>query len=73
VIRTNVLSNAPGLSGDNIRFSNEIEQRCFSMVNVTHDGNNRRAIRQILLAILFNINGFLNIRADKVGLITKFL
>lgn len=34
-----MLSYAPGFRFNNARFSKAVEQRCFTMINMTHDSN----------------------------------
>ena len=53
VISTNMLCDTSGLTGNHIGITDIVEQRCFTMVNVTHDGNNRRSWRKIICFIFF--------------------
>ena len=43
LIGADVLSDAPGLLGRHIRLSNRIQQRCFPVIDVPHDGYDRRS------------------------------
>jgi hypothetical protein len=40
-IGSNVLGNTTGFTGNNIGMPDMVEQGCFTMVNVTHNGNDR--------------------------------
>ncbi len=40
LVRTNVLGDASGFTGDDICRTDLVEQRSFAMVNVSHDGDN---------------------------------
>ena len=42
LISTDVLGNTAGLAGSNVGFTDSIQQGGFTMVNVAHNGNNRR-------------------------------
>src|SRR5690606_21573856 len=53
VVCTNVLRNASRLASHNVRTANVVEQRRFSVVNVTHDGHDRRTRRQRLRSVFF--------------------
>ena len=42
LISTDVLGNTAGLAGSNVGFADSVQQGGFTMVNVAHNGNNRR-------------------------------
>src|SRR5205807_5052219 len=42
-IRADMLCDTARFTGDNVRFANIIEQRCFTVIDMTHDRNDRRA------------------------------
>ena len=48
LICANVLCDSAGLLLGHARFANRIKQRCFSMIDVTHDGHHRSARNSIL-------------------------
>ncbi len=72
VVGTDVLGNSTRLTGDDVRISDEVQQGCLSVVNVPHDGDNGRTRGQILFAVLFNLDGLLNLCTDKVRLVPEF-
>ena len=72
VVGTDVLGNPTRLTGDDVRISDEVQQGCLSVVNVSHDGDNRRTRCQVLFTVLFNLDGLLYLRADEVGLVAEF-
>ena len=67
-----MLGNSTRLTGDDVRISDEVQQGCLSVVNVSHDGDNRRTRCQVLFTVLFNLDGLLYLRADEVGLVAEF-
>ena len=73
VVCTDVLRDAPGFTRDYVGISDEVQQRGLSVVNVTHHGDNRRAWSQIFLAVLFDVNGLLDLCTHEVGLVPKLL
>ncbi len=56
-VGADVLRDAAGFTPSDVRLANHIEQRCFAVVNVTHDGHDRRArfeLFQFVLDVEFN-------------------
>ncbi len=56
-ISADVLRDAAGFARRDVRLADDVEQRCFTMVNVTHDGDDRRArleIFRFVLGVVFN-------------------
>ena len=51
-IRADVLRDAAGLTGNDIRVADIVKQRGFAVVNVTHDNDDRRSGHKILRLIL---------------------
>ncbi len=49
LVSTDVLGDSPGLTGDNIRTSNRVQQLRLTVVNVTHDRHNRRPNDEIFV------------------------
>ena len=71
LIGTDVLGDAAGFAGDDVRLTNGVEQRGLAVVNVAHDGHDRGAILEVEIIVLgpdeagFNI-GF-RLRAWRYG------
>ena len=51
-VSADVLRDAAGLACGDIRLANHVEQRCFAVVNVTHDGDDRRARLEVFRLVL---------------------
>ena len=62
VISTDVLRNTARFTGNHIRLTDIVEQRCLTMVYVTHHGYNRSTRFQIFLCILFFHDGLCHFR-----------
>ena len=52
LVRTDVLRDAAGLAGDDVRVADRVEQRGLAVVDVTHDGDDRRARLEQRLVVL---------------------
>ena len=53
LVRTDVLGDAAGLAGDDVRRADAVEQRGLAVVDVTHHGDDRRArLEQRLVVFL---------------------
>ena len=48
VVRADVLRDAARLAGDDVRLADVVEQRRLAVIDVTHDGDDRRTRREIL-------------------------
>ena len=74
VVRTDMLGDTTGLTGYHVRVSDVIQERCLTMVNVTHDGDNRMARLKILVRIGFGsiVHVFFLISIDEFDLETEF-
>ena len=72
VVGPNVLGDSTRLTGDDVGIADEVQQGRFPVVNVSHDGDNRRTRRQILFAVLFNFDGLLHLSTDEVGFVAEF-
>ena len=70
---TNVLRDATRFTGNHICLPDEIEQRCLSVVDVTHDGHNRLSGHQVRLTVLLDVNGLLHFSRDELRLVPKLL
>ena len=70
-VSSNMLGNTSRLAGDDICIADVVEQRGFSMVNMAHDGDNRRPWHELALIIYLLAYGLLNLRTHVFGLETK--
>ena len=52
LVGADVLGDAPGLAGGDLGLADRVEQRGLAVVDVAHDRHHRRAIDEILLAVL---------------------
>src|SRR5690606_40820951 len=52
LIGTDVLGDAAFLTGGHVGLANPVEERCLAVVDVTHDGDDRRPRLQVLLGVL---------------------
>ena len=71
VISSNVLSDTTCFTSDNVGTTNIVEQRCFTVVNVSHDGDNWRTEFQIFGCIFLFCNGFDYFRTYIFGIESK--
>ena len=53
LVRTDVLGDATGLTRDDVRLADAVEQRGLAVVDVTHDGDDRRARLEQRLVLVF--------------------
>ena len=76
LVSANVLGDATGLAAGDIGFANGIEQRSLAVVNVAHDGHDRRTgmpascIFVLLQASFHQLFGML-LKGDHVGVCPK--
>ena len=73
VVSTNVLCDTTSLTSDNVRFTNVVKQRSFTVVNVTHHSNDWWTWEKIFFAIFLFLNSINNIGRNKLCLETKFI
>ena len=73
IVGTDVLCDAAGLTGDDVGVANVVEQGGFTVVDVTHDGDDGSAGLEIFVAVDFFDDGFLHFCADKLGAEAKFV
>ncbi len=74
IVGTNVLRNTTGLTRNDIRIADMVEQRGFTVVDVSHDSDNRAARFDILLVqLLVRIKLLYDVGADIFSRETKFL
>jgi hypothetical protein len=55
LVGTDVLGDATGLAGLNIRVANRVKQTGLTVVDVTHDGDDRRTSLELILVILVEV------------------
>ena len=74
LVSTDVLGDTTGLTGDDVRLADVVQQGSLTMVNVTHDGDNRMARLKILVRIGFGsiVHVFFLISIDEFDLETEF-
>ena len=68
-----MLGNATGLTGDDVGIADMVEQRCLTMVDMTHDGHNRRTRHEFALVVLLLADSLLHLSTDILGLETKLV
>ena len=66
VVGTNVLGNTARFTGNHVRIADVVQQRCLTMIDVTHDRDDRRTRNPIILVVLFfvSLDGFDHICTD---------
>ena len=67
-----MLRDATRLTCNHIGVADKVEQRRFSVVNVTHDRHNRWPVLQIAFVIFLDDNGFFHFCTHKLHLVPKF-
>ena len=72
-ISTDVLGNPPGFACDDVGIAQTVEERSLTVVDVTHDGDDRRTGHEVSLVIdLFVLrHSFDDLGTDEVGLIAE--
>src|SRR5260370_30390179 len=50
LVCTDMLSNATGFAGRDLCFADGVEQGCFAMIDVSHDGDDRRDNYQVVFS-----------------------
>jgi len=73
VIGANVLGDTTSLTGDDVGLADIVEQRGFTMIDVTHHRHNGWTGDQIFLVVLFHVDGFHDLGTDVVGLEAEFV
>ena len=64
VVRTDVLCNTSGFTGNHVGLADVVQQRGLTVVYVTHNRYNRSAGQQVFLVVFNHINGLANLGAD---------
>ena len=73
LIGTDMLGNATGFAGNNLRIPDRIKQRSLTVVNVTHNGNDRRTCFQIFRLFFDHLQNIFDVRVrDTHNSVTKF-
>ena len=58
LVGTDVLRDAAGFAGDHVGPPDVVEQRCLAVVDVTHDGDDRRTAHEIFRLVLRLVHDF---------------
>ena len=68
-----MLRDTSRFTGDHVCFTDIVEQRCFTVVDVSHDRNDRgTCLQHIFCFFFFLLDRFLNVHADKFNLESEF-
>ena len=67
-----MLRDATSLAGDNVGVADVVEQRCLTVVYVSHHGHNRRTRQQIFLGVGLLVDCLRHFRTDIFCLETEF-
>ena len=73
IVRTDVLGDTTRFTCNYVGFTNVVEQRCLTVVDVSHDCDDRWTRFEICFRIFFFQNGFLNFNGDELYFIAKFI
>ena len=68
VIRSYVLRDTSGLTGNHVGVADVVEQRRLTVVDVSHDGNNRSTRHKVVLVVLLFTDSLLHLSAHIFGL-----
>ena len=55
LVRTDVLRDAAGLARDDVRLADRVEQLGLTVVDVTHDGHDRRTDLEVFVVLVFEL------------------
>ena len=74
-VSTDVLGDPPCFASDDVGIAQAVEERRLTVVDVTHDGDDRRTANEVCFVIdlFFLRDGFDDLSADEVGLVAEFL
>ena len=70
-IRTNVLRDTAGFTGNDVGIADMVEQRSLTVVHMAHHGHNRSTRHEISLIVFFHAHGLLHLSAHIFGGETK--
>ena len=72
-VSADVLGDAARLAGDDVGVAYMVEQRCLTVVDVTHDRDNRGTRHELALVVFILADGLLHLSAHIFGLEAKLL
>ena len=72
IICPDVLRDTSGFTGDDIGITYVVEQRCFTMIDVSHDGYDGWTLGEIFFPVFFVVHRFGNLCTYIFGFIAKF-
>ena len=73
-VRTDVLRDTPGLAFDDVGFADVVQQRGLTVVDVSHDRDDRRTGHEVfLLVFALVVDGLLDLDRDKFDLVAELL
>ena len=71
-VSADVLGDTAGLAFDDVGFADVVQQRGFTVVDVSHDRHDRRTRNEVLLLVFgFVGDSLLNLHGDEFGLVTE--
>ncbi len=73
IVGADMLGDTSGLTGNDIGFTDIVEQRSLTMVDMTHNGHYRRTVLKIFFRILLLRNSLNNLSRNEFGLEPEFL
>ncbi len=73
VVCADMLCDTPGFAGNHVGLADIVEQRGLTVVDMAHDGDNRRTGHEVFLIVLLLGDGLHHFGGDKFGLEAKFL
>ena len=73
VIGTDVLGDTTSLTGNDVRVADVVQQRGLTVVNVTHDGHNRRTLNEICGIVFLVADGLGHLGTGILGLEAKLV
>ena len=73
-VGTDMLGDPPCFASDNVGIAQAVEERRLTVVDVTHDGDDRRTADEVsfVIDLFFLRDGFDDLSADEVGLVAEF-
>ena len=73
-VGTDMLGDPPCFASDDVGIAQAVEERRLTVVDVTHDGDDRRTADEVsfVIDLFFLRDGFDDLSADEVGLVAEF-
>ena len=73
-VGTDMLGDPPCFASDDVGIAQAVEERRLTVVDVTHDGDDRRTADEVsfVINLFFLRDGFDDLSADEVGLVAEF-